>query len=64
VVNFSNVTNILFNREDLDIPEPAEQIQHKPASDEDLAKAKNKKIVQKRVPKPNSALTARYVLFL
>ena len=61
--NFLNVTNYSFHRVNLDIPEPAEQVQHKPASDEDLAKAKTKKSVPKLVPKPSSAFTARYVLF-
>jgi hypothetical protein len=57
----SNITNS-FYRENLDIPRPAEQIQHKPASDEDVAKA-NLKNRKKLVPKPTSAMTAWYVLF-
>jgi hypothetical protein len=65
VTDFSNTTN-LFCRENLDIPRPAEEIQHKPASDEELAKAnlKNRKSTHKPVPKPTAAMTARYVFIV
>ncbi|KAM6491742.1 hypothetical protein JOM56_012782 [Amanita muscaria] len=52
---------------DLDIPTPAEEIAYKPPSTEELAKAKaakQKKVVQKPVPKPTGAVTARNLFLI
>ena len=52
-----------FYSADLHIPGPSEQVAHKPASNEQVLKAKavkQKKGAPKPAPKPTAAITTRY----
>ena len=53
----------IYDSADLHIPGPSEQVAHKPASNEQVLKAKavkQKKGAPKPAPKPTAAITTRY----